>query len=183
MAWALHPSLTAAVAVKEALLRLVAESANRGMRALSTELLAGLEGVGPLLVQHPQAVAALLDRLQAGDGAKRQRGVQGAAPGTTEVAEEVEAAWALLSALARALSAAAGGGEEEAAGAAAAEAAALGVLAEHADVLSRDWAASSSALGAHQAYVLRLLAPRLAPRLGDEAAAQLQAAAGGAAQS
>ena len=186
------------MSVKEALLRLVAESANRGMRALSTALLAGLEGVGPLLVQHPQAVAALLGRLEAGDGAKRLRGGEGgaAAPGLTEAAQEVEAAWALLSALAQALSASAGeaeggggggGGEGagegvDAAAAAAAEEAVLSVLAEHADVLSRDWAASNAALGAHQAYVLRRLAPQLVNRLGDEAAAQLQAAAEGVAQ-
>ena len=185
------------MSVKEALLRLVAESANRGMRALSTALLAGLEGVGPLLVQHPQAVAALLGRLEAGDGAKRLRGGEGgaAAPGLTEAAQEVEAAWALLSALAQALSVSAGeaegggggGGEGagegvDAAAAAAAEEAVLSVLAEHADVLSRDWAASNAALGAHQAYVLRRLAPQLVNRLGDEAAAQLQAAAEGVAQ-
>lgn len=171
------------MSIKEALLRTISESANRNMRALSTALLAGLEGVGPLLVQHPGAVAALLGRLEAGD-AKRPRAADGgaAAAGPTEQAEEVEAAWALCSGLAQALSSSQSEGEAAEVGQAAADdggaeaEAALGVLAEHADVLCRDWASSSAALGMHQAYVLARLLPRLAPRVGEAQAGRLQAA-------
>ena len=189
-----------AVPVKEALLRTIAESENRGMRSLSTALLAGLDGVGPLLVQHPASLAVVLRCLQAAapaaDAAAGERPeakrARTEAAGEAETpraaaahaAEEVEADWALCSALARALASpqaparvAEEGAEEPAVGPAAEPAAAVGLLAEHVGVLCADWAASGASLSRHQAYVLRLVAPLLAPCLDEAAAAALQAAA------
>lgn len=153
------------------------------MRALATPLLAGLEGVGPLLLQHPPAVRAVLDRLEAGAGAKRARAADGAAAGPSghsEQEEEVEAAWALCSVLARALSLAAGEAGEGSGGAAVVAAtspdadAALAAAAEHVDALcNSEWAACGPAVVQHQAYVLG----RLAPLLGGTAGERLAAAA------
>lgn len=168
------------------------------MRALSTALLAGLEGVGPLLLQHPAAVAAVLARLRVaaataaaeqGAEAPAAKRARGGAPepamtpraAAQQAAEEVEASWALCSALAHALASQPEAAEEqeavEAAAGAADAAAALGVLAEHADVLCHDWAASGPSLGKHQAYVLARVARQLAPLLDEAGAARLQAAA------
>lgn len=181
-----HP----AAPVKEALLRVVAESDGRGMRALATALLAAAEGVGPLLVQHPRALAAVLGRLEAaaaeaeeGQPAKRARTDAPEAEASSaekQAGEEVEAAWALCSELARSLAqpAAAAEGEGAAEGAAAGGGTdtVLAVLAEHAGVLGRDWGDDDPSLAAHQAYVLGRVLPLLAG-LGDAAAAELAAAA------
>lgn len=183
-------AINASAPVKEALLRVVAESDGRGMRALATALLAAAEGVGPLLVQHPRALAAVLGRLEAaaaeaeeGQPAKRARTDATEAEASSaekQAGEEVEAAWALCSELARSLAqpAAAAEGEGAAEGAAAGGGtdAVLAVLAEHAGVLGRDWGDDDPSLAAHQAYVLGRVLPLLAG-LGDAAAAELAAAA------
>lgn len=189
----LPPCPTHAAPVKEALLRVVAESDGRGMRALATSLLAAAEGVGPLLVQHPRALEAVLGRLEAaaaeadeGQPAKRARteAAEGeASAAERQAGEEVEAAWALCSDLARSLAqpqpAAA---EDEDAGRAAEGAggnadAVLAVLADHAGALGRDWGSEDASLAAHQAYVLGRVLPLLAGRLGEAATAELAAAA------
>lgn len=175
---------------------MVAESDGRGMRPLATALLAAAEGVGPLLLQHPRAVAAVLARLEAaaaeaeeGQPAKRARTeaqpAGEASAAERQAGEEVEAAWALCSALARALApppapAGEGDGTAGAEGAALADAgseAALAVLAEHAGLLSRDWGADGGSLAAHQAYVVARVLPLLAGRLDEGAAAELAVAA------
>ena len=134
------------------------------MQALSTALLAGLEGIGPQLVQHPAAVGAVLDRLAAAAAAAAagEQPHQG-----TETGEEAEAAWALCSALAQALSQQ----QQDAA----AVAPALAVLEQHASVLCHDfWSSSgSSRVLQHQTYTLQRLAPLLAQRPAGQA---LQAA-------
>lgn len=179
------------MSVKEALLRLVAESEHRGMRALSTALLAELGGVGPMLLQNLAAAAEVLARLgvAAADGdasqgaAKRAKKEAGAAPAAVapaeqRAAEEVEAAWALVSALAQALrqqadKEAAEGPDATTTGS---SAEALAVLEEHLATLCFDWGAVGPSLGRHQAYVLARVAPLLAPRLGESEAAELRAA-------
>lgn len=179
-----------AAPIKDALLRTVAEADQRSTQALATSLLAGLEGVGPQLLAQPAALAALLRRLataaaerpgkraktngEAGSGGGSVVVAAAAAgPGSEEEqAEEVEATWALCSALARAVSAEAetGAGGEEAAGEQGqlgAAAPALGVMAEQMDALCHDWSSSprAAAIQMHQAYVLRRLGPLLEPRV------------------
>lgn len=182
-----HP----AAPVKEALLRVVAESDGRGMRALATALLAAAEGVGPLLVQHPRALAAVLGRLEAaaaeveeGQPAKQARTDAPEAEASSaekQAGEEVEAAWALCSELARALAQTAPAAEGEGAAARAAAdggtEAVLAVLTEHAGVLGRDWGDDDPSLAAHQAYVLGRVLPLLAGQLGEDEAAELAVAA------
>ncbi|PRW58285.1 saal1 isoform X1 [Chlorella sorokiniana] len=188
-------AINASTPVKEALLRVVSESDSRSMRALATALLAAADDVGPLLVQHPRALAAVLDRLEAaaaeaeeGQPAKRARTEASDAEASSaekQAGEEVEAAWALCSELARCLAQpqpAAGEGED--AGAAAegvapsgGTEAVLAVLAEHTGMLGRDWGDDDPSLAAHQAYVLGRVLPLLARRLGEAAAAELGAAA------
>ena len=149
------PGWPAAVA-KEALLHTLAECEQRGMQALSAALLAGLDGVGPQLLQHPAAVGAVLGQLAAAvaaAGEQQQR--QGA-----EAGEGAEAAWALCSALAAALS-------QRQQQDAAAVAPVLAVLEQHAGVLCHDfWTRSSgsSRVLQHQAYTLQRLAPLLEQR-------------------
>ncbi len=171
----------------------MAESDSRGMRALATALLAAAEGVGPLLVQHPRALAAMLGWLEAaaaeaeeGQPAKRARTEASEAEASSaekQAGEEVEAAWALCSELARAVAqpAPAPAAEGEGAGEGAAPGggidAVLAVVADHAGVLGRDWGSDDISLAAHQAYVLGRVLPLLAGRLGEAAAAELAAAA------
>lgn len=191
----LPPCPTHAAPVKEALLRVVAESDGRGMRALATSLLAAAEGVGPLLAQHPRALEAALGRLEAaaaeadeGQPAKRARteAAEGeASAAERQAGEEVEAAWALCSELARSLAqpqpAAAEGEDAGRAAEGAAPArdvdAVLAVLAEHTYALGRDWGSKDASLAAHQAYVLGRVMPLLAGRLVEPAAAELAEAA------
>ena len=137
------------------------------MQALSTALLAGLEGIGPQLVQHPAAVGAVLDQLAAAAAAAAAAAGEQQHQGT-ETGEEAEAAWALCSALAQALS-------QRQQQDAAAVAPALAVLEQHASVLCHDfWSSSgSSRVLQHQTYTLQRLAPLLAQRPAGQA---LQAA-------
>lgn len=139
------------------------------MQALSTALLAGLEGIGPQLVQHPAAVGAVLDQLAAAADAAAAAAAAGEQQHQgTETGEEAEAAWALCSALAQALS-------QRQQQDAAAVAPALAVLEQHASVLCHDfWSSSgSSRVLQHQTYTLQRLAPLLAQRPAGQA---LQAA-------
>lgn len=189
-AWASQPAVRAppwrtphpgAVLVKDALLRLVAEAELHSMRALAISLLAGLEGVGPLLLAQPPALAAVLASLQAAAQAhpgKRQRteasGQAGAAAsvgGDEARAEEVEAAWALCSAAAKAADSE--GGQQDGREA-------LAVLVAHAGVLCHDWSAIPRALAIqmHQGYVLRHLMPLFGEQTGEPRAALARCQAG-----
>ena len=126
------------------------------MQALCAALLAGLDGTGPQLLQHPAAVCAVLDQLAAAAAAvgEQQQQRQGA-----ETGEQAEASWALCSALARALT-------QQQQQDAPAVAPALAVLEQHASVLCHDfWSSSgSSRVLQHQTYTLQRLAPLLAQR-------------------
>ena len=161
-------------------MRTIAESENRGMQALSTVLLAGLQGAGAQLLQHPAAVGTVLARL----AEHAQAPVAGAAGDAAweQQAEEVEAGWALCSALAGAVSqhqeaaAVSGKGKQqeealEEAGPHQHHAArveeVLGVVGDYLDVLCAKWGGGNGvSLARHQAYVLARLGPLLAARPG-----------------
>lgn len=149
------------------------------MQALAVSLLAGLEGVGPLLLAQPEALAAVLAALEAAARArpgKRQRteaaGQDVAAVLSAEAqAEEVEAAWALCSAAAKAARTerAQQDGKE-----------ALALLVARTAVLCHDWSASPRALAIqmHQAYVLRCLMPLFGEQAEEPRAALARCEAG-----
>ncbi|KAL4437018.1 hypothetical protein ABPG75_004157 [Micractinium tetrahymenae] len=177
-------ALNASALVKDALLRLVAEAELHGMQALAISLLAGLEGVTPLLLTQPAALAAVLASLEAAARArpeKRQRteasgrgAAAAAAIGSAEAqAEEVEAAWALCSAVAKAA------GTEQAQHD---SKEALAVLVAHTAVLCHEWSASPRALAIqmHQAYVLRRLMPLFGEHAEEPKAALARCKAGAA---
>lgn len=199
-------ALSASAPIKDALLRTLAESDQRGMQAQSASLLASLDGMGPQLLARPLAVAAVLGRLAAvvqHPPQKRRKadvGADMAGGGAADVAElasaeqqaeEVEAGWALCSMLARALGEAEQQQQQQPARQEQAEAAAasagagadvskvLAELAAHVGVLSYDWGSSprAAAIHTHQAYVLRRLESLLEPLLDGPAREALQAAA------
>lgn len=174
------PSVCAAL-IKDALLRLAAEAELHSMQALAVSLLAGLEGVGPLLLEQPEALAAVLANLEA--AAKSRPGKRHRAEPTGQAAtpaavvsaearaEEVEAAWALCSAAAKAA------GSEQAAED---SKEAIALLVAHTAVLCHDWGASPRALAIqmHQAYVLRRLMPLFGEQAGEPRAALARCEAG-----
>lgn len=174
--------VAAAGAVQHALVRIVAEPGDRYMQGLAAVLLAGLDGAGVQLLQHPAAVAAVLARLAAHLPSRTEEAVL--LSGLRQAAEEGEACWALLSMLAGALSREATAPplshEAAAVGAAPSQLAActaevLDLLNDNLRVLCADWSGSSSAarLQSHQAYVLNRLVRVLG---GDDQQVMLQAA-------
>jgi hypothetical protein len=183
--------------LQHALVRALGECENRTMQALAGVLLAGLDGTGTQLMQHPAAVGALLARLaelaqqppsSAAAAQQEQQQQQ-----RQQQAEDAEAAWALCSAVARAITQPADAAGDHEQSQEQQEVASvplhlhpphrseiIELLAGHAEVLCADWSGYSNrdSLRRHQAYVLARLGPLLAnhPGLSERQQAALQAA-------